>query len=126
MLAIAGWSLFALLLIAVAGFWLFVRLTIYERSPAYQLGRLGREVMANMNDDMRRNFDRNDHERQIDNVRRDMQFAERLMELERDVHSLRTRYAHRDKNGPEYSDTVEDAIERLDAEIAELKRRRYS
>jgi hypothetical protein len=117
---------FFLLLLAVAGFWLYVQLTIDEHSPATQLGRLGREVMANMNEDMRRNFDRNDRERQIHNVRRDMQFAERLMELERDVHSLRTRYARRDKNGPEYSDTVEETIERLDAEIAELKRRRYS
>ncbi|MGA7979216.1 MAG: hypothetical protein WCA32_03215 [Chromatiaceae bacterium] len=125
MLAIAEWSLFALLLLFIGGFLLYVRLDT-ENSPSYEFGRLGREVITNVHDELRRDFNRDYRSRQIENVRRDMQFAERLMELERDAHSLRTRYARRDKNGPEYSDTVQEAIERLDAEIAEMKRRRYS
>ena len=54
----------------------------------------------------------------------DLEFAKQLMGLERQVHEVRTQYAHRGKSDVRYSTDVDETIERPDADIGRLKQGR--
>lgn len=88
-------------------------ISVALREGRYEAGRM----LAN-------GIDASARQRRLSEVRRKMDYAERLMELEEEIHGLRTRYAQRSPRGPQYSAVVQNTIDQLNAEIAQLKQDR--
>ncbi len=122
MFAILGWVLAGLLALFIAGgaLYLYIMMVSAKRG----VGSASRELMDQFERDSRDTIRAMHRDSRFRKVERDLDFAQRLMDLEEQVHKVRMQYAHRGKSDVRYSREVEETIELLDADIARLKQGR--
>jgi len=120
MFEILGWMIVGVI-VALGGFYLFMRYIYLPTSDPYGLTERGYEVMRQVNDDMRQRMLRDTRTRDLRLLERDLDAAEKLMRLERRHHELAEQYAAQRRRGYQTSSQRRKALEAIANEIERLK-----